>query len=440
MTEVNYTLIFLIFGFASILFLWFFQLRIWAGIIMVGAFLLRASLAVWLEGGMKYAFVVDSIRYEYRSWLLSQKWMSADIFTSLTYGAMNKFNIYERYLAAMFTFFGKEPLIATLTNALFGTLAIYVVYLLQTEFMSQGREGQARYLPACVTAFLLALYPSFNMWSATNIRDPMYLLACVSFFYFFFVAVSRRKDITFGKRVVCAIGCALTFWLVLGLREYINNLFVSAIVASCIFYFVLRKVHPIIFIPCVTILTIAVLLFFQSAFPHLVEQNLAQLEKMRESFANLRLLDSVAKSSFGLDQDFFSITDVLTFVPVSLSHYFFGPFPWEISDTVQAVSFVEALSVYVLTWPTLIGLKRIYRRAPFQTVVILTFCAFFVLAQSIVISNMGTIYRHRTLPFLFFAIFSGEGIYAIWKEDLPPILTTEYWRALRSRGESVGRS
>ncbi len=440
MELTNYTLIFLVFAFAIIAFCFFFGRRTWSGIIIMAAFLVRAALAVWLEGGLKYAFVVDSLRYEYRSWLLSQTWISSDIFHSLTYGSVEKFNLYEAYLAFMFKMFGKEPLIATLTNAMFGTLAIFLVYRIQIEFLSKGLKGEPKQFPACIAAFILAAYPSFNMWSATNIRDPLYLLACIGFFYSFFVVVSRPKAVNIIKRVICIGTGAFSFWLVLGLREYINNLFVGAIVASCVFYLFFRKFHPVLLVPCLLLLVIGTLFGVQSLFPQFVQDNLNQLENMRESFANLRLLDNVAKSSYALDQSFLSIVDVIKFVPISLSHYFFGPFPWEIADTVQAVSFVETIAVYILTYPTLVGIKRIYQRAPFQTVVILTFVAFFVAAQSIVISNMGTIFRHRTLPFLFLAIFAGEGCYAVWKEDMPAILTTEYWRSLRSRRESVGRS
>jgi len=440
MTIVNDALIFLIFAFGWLGFYYCFVRRIWSGIIIMGAFLIRAALAIWLESGLKYAFVVDSLRYEYRSWLLAQKWMSPDIFQSLTYGSMAKFNFYEIYLAAMFYFFGKEPLIATLSNAIFGTLCIFVIYRIQVEFLSPGREGQAKSLPACITALLLTFYPSFCMWSATNVRDPIYLLACVTFFYCFFVAVSHPRSVTLGKRFLCLIVGGFSFWLVLGLRDYVNNLFIGAIVFGMLVFILFRKFHPVLVVPCLAVLILGILFGVQAIFPHVIEINIASLEKMRDSFANLRLLDNVAKSSFALDQAFFSISDVLYFVPISLSHYFFGPFPWEIADTVQAISFAEAISVYVLLYPTLLGIKRIHNRAPFHSVVILTFVAFFVLAQSMVISNMGTIFRHRTLPFLFFAIYAGEGVYALWKEDLPPVLTTEYWRAVRSRRESVGRS
>ena len=57
------------------------------------------------------------------------------------------------------------------------------------------------------------------------------------------------------------------------------------------------------------------------------------------SFANLLLLDSVTRSSFGLDQDFASVTDILRFLPNLTLHYFFGPFPWEIKNLMQLVSF-----------------------------------------------------------------------------------------------------
>jgi hypothetical protein len=37
--------------------------------------------------------------------------------------------------------------------------------------------------------------------------------------------------------------------------------------------------------------------------------------------------------------------------------------------------------------------------------------------QSMVISNMGTIFRHRTLGFILLSVFTGIGVYEIWKKN-----------------------
>lgn len=178
---------------------------------------------------------------------------------------------------------------------------------------------------------------------------------------------------------------------------------------------------------------------YQHFFPQETADFLANLKDLRLGFANLTMIDAVAKSSFALEHPFGSVTDILTFLPISVSHYFFGPFPWEINGFLQALSFMETMFVYALVYPTIIGVRRTYERARFETVVFLTFVTLVVLAQGTVISNMGTIFRHRTLPFLFLAMFAGEGLYEIGKKNLPALFKAEYWWSGNSRRKSFRR-
>ena len=132
----------------------------------------------------------------------------------------------------------------------------------------------------------------------------------------------------------------------------------------------------------------------------------------------------MARSSFGLDAQFRTVGDVLSFVPVSLSHYFLGPFIWEVVDVMQALSLIETFAVYLLLYPCLIGIRSLYNKNRTATCILITFIFFFVSAQSIVISNMGTIFRHRTLTFLFLSMFVGEGLSVLFERR-------SHWASLR---------
>jgi hypothetical protein len=420
MAEVNSALIFLILGTGFFLGLYFYFRRIWIGVILVGAYFFRILFGALFQGDIQYNFVLDSLGYEYRAWLLAQKWMTIDIFGSLNKGYMPDYNYYEMFLAWFFSIFGRDLFLAKMANAFFGTLTIFFIYRIQVDFFTDRTSEKSRvHMPAIVTAMLLTFYPSFVVWSASNIRDPLYFLSTVAFFYFFFRAVSTRVATGPVGRVACLAICLFCYWMVMGLRSYVAPLFIASLIFGTLASVFSKRVSAGRIALASVFLVIAFCYAYQMAMPADTSAILKQLQITRVSFGNLNLLDSVAKSSFGLDQEFKSVTDVLKFVPISLSHYFFGPFPWEVVDTMQALSLFEAFAVYLLIYCAFLGIRIVYRRRRFETIVLLTFVIIFVSAQSLVISNMGTIFRHRTLTFLFLSIFAGEGLSEVLKHRFP---------------------
>jgi hypothetical protein len=440
LNQVNIFLIGLILC-SSVLLLFYFRVRrSTIGIIVVSGFLIRAFVALWLESGVKYDFVIDSMLYEYRAWLLAQKWISPDIMVTLT-GQFGDLTYYETVLSWLFSLFGKDSLLAAIMNSLFGAMTILVVYRIQMDFLfEKSKEGKKYEGKAIITAGAIALYPSFLIWSATNIRDPMYFFFSALFFYFFLRCFSRRMPTTFLGRISAAGMSLFSFWVVLGTRSYVSGMFLASIGAAVAFLIFVRWFRPGTILIAGFILAIGFAYLYQYMAPQSTAEYLSNLKDMRLGFANLAMIDSPARSSFALEHSFENVTDILTFLPVSVSHYFFGPFPWEITGFLQALSFLETLFVYMLVYPTMIGVRQVYVRARLETVIFIVFVALLVLAQGTVISNMGTIFRHRTLPFLFLAMFAGEGLYEIGKKNFPALFKTEYWWAGNPRRKPLRRA
>ena len=436
MQEINTLLTILVFALNILAVVLFYKRRSWVATLLFASYLVRAFLCILFErGGLKYIFVIDSLTFELRAWLLAQPWISADLLSALADGPVETFTYYEIFLGYIFEFFGRDTLIATLVNSLLSTLTIFLVYRVKLDFFSD-EEDTAIYgcnPSAVITTIILGLYPSYLVWSATNIRDPLYFFSTLLFFYFFFSAFSPRSTTRWFGRIVSFFVCLFSFWMVLGLRSYVGNLFLAAIIMGYVLVFLLRFIPMRVFAIVSTLVPVGGAYLYQALFPASTLKILADLTRMRLNFANLRLLDSVAKSSFGLERSFSSVTDVLNFLPNALLHYFFGPFPWEITGFVQGISFLETVVIMVLAYPTLKGIKRAYVRCPTESVIILSFVVSFVVAQGMVISNMGTIFRHRSLPFLFLSIFAGEGVYELYKKSFQAFFKAEHWRALNPR-------
>ena len=308
--------------------------RSWMVLILTLCFLSRVILSIILDGGLKYVFVVDSLSYEYKGWLMAQPWISDDTMRIFLPAGNTIVNSYEVFISWIFRVFGKEPLIATLCNCAFSTATIGLLSLIYASFFADNKNDSSnlRVQNAMVLLIVLSLYPSFLIWSATNTRDPLYFFSCTLFFFCFLTAFSRRSDAKFHIRIISFLGSGLAMWLVLGVRSYVNGLFLLSITAGFFFHFVARYLRWSTISICVLITIITTGILTQQFFPASVTAALANLTTTRLSFANLNLLDSVAKSSFGLDYTFQSIWDVYIFLPNALTHYFLGPFPWEISE------------------------------------------------------------------------------------------------------------
>lgn len=386
------------------------------GWILITAFWLRVAVALVLDSGLKYNFVLDSLAYEREAWLLAQSWATTDSqFYSLPDGWLGR-NIYELLLASVFYLFGRDALLGELINVVVATLNIGLLYLLQSTFFP---ETQAR--ARLITAVLLALYPSSMVWAATNIRDPLYFLFSSGVLFCGLMALTPNRNVPLVARVMALVGASLCFSVVLGLRDYIAYLFLGALSTGFVFATLSRRVRPL---PLATgglaLLLLGALLWEQLA-PASTHELLSDLQRVRRSFSNAGY-DDFAQSSFALDYTFGSVLDLARFVPWSLLYYFFAPFPWAVKSTVQALSLVEVFAVYALVWPTYLGVRAAYQRARFQTVFLCGFVAVMATAQALAISNSGTIFRHRSLVFVVLLMFSGMGIHELWKKNSKAVL------------------
>ena len=396
----------------------------WTAFLLALCLVVRLVVALALDGGLKYVFVIDSLTYEYKGWLLAQPWMSVDLFSRLTSGDVGNFNYYEIFLSGIYSVFGKSPILGMAANCLISTLTIWLLSMTYARFFaSDGVDAVSeRRLNARVLVLLGALYPSYLVWSTTTSRDPLYFFCCALFFLCFLTVFSQRQKTLPLLRALGVAGALLGLWLILGIRHYVYYLLLASALLPFLFRLLSRSFSWKTILLTGGAAVIGILYLLSFLFPDFAQATLKSLAFQREAFANLRLMDSVAKSSFGIGTSFTSVTDVLLFLPNALGHYFLGPFLWEVDSVPQVLALLEAFAVYLLIKPTWRGITRTYRRAPFETITILVFVGIFSFAQCLVISNMGTVFRHRTLPFLFLLIFTCEGLHEFAKKHLPPVL------------------
>lgn len=391
----------------------FYLRRSWIGLVLVLAFTLRTLVCLLFLSDYQQYFVLDGHGFEFEAWELAKSWSSSLPDNYIRLSTLGTLNFYKYFLAGVFFLFGKEPLIGMLLNTLFSCLTIFLLYkIVEHFFMFSKIIRELDITEKSLAALMLTFYPSYIIWSSTNIRDPLYFLACALFFYCLLSVFSRRSVWHFSQKLGGIGGLVLSVALILGIRFYIGIYFAGSVLLGMLAYRMVLAwgVKRSLWILGGSLLGVSALLQWQ--FPEWTRQNLQLLDNVRQSFSNAGYED-VAQSSFALDYEFNTVWDLWMFIPIGLVNYFFGPFFWNITSFLQGLAQVEVLLVYVLAVPTLIGIHKAYKYARFETVMIVVFCFVMAMLQSVTISNLGTLFRHRTLDFILLSIFAGVGLMEI---------------------------
>jgi len=375
-------------------------------------FVIRATLGLILESSVKYFLVVDNVAYEANAWSFA-KGLGGALAADPLRSGWSDYSFYEKILGIVFYIFGRHPYVGILLNSLVAALTIVLVGRIARLF--------CRDRSVAITASLLAVYPSFVVWSSANIRDPMYVFFSALFVASGLVAFSPAVNRSRLVRILGLVGLALSLALVMRFREYIGGVFLAALFAAVggpplIWGWHKRSIGPayaLVIIP--TFVIILGLYLADWVSPESIQELLSYVQRTRTSMA-LRGTDEYAWSSFVLDYSFSSVTSLILFMPVGFLHFFFAPFPWAIRGTLQLMALPEVLCIYAFVIPTWLGVRSSFKKRRFETGYILFFAFTIAASQALVVSNMGTIFRHRTLVLLLLSIFTGQGLSELWQK------------------------
>ncbi len=384
--------------------------------------LLRLGLTLIFESGLKYYFVIDSMKYEYDGWSIAKSWIAGyqDLLANL-----ERTNLYTYLNAIFFYLFGNEPLVIMLFNSVIGTLTLFIFYRISVRHIAPlfvSEKGHHLILSKIYLG-LLGLYPALTVWTTTNTKDPLYIFFGSLFVYVLFEARQCFRDSDFKRAMGWSASSLPLLYLIHELRSYGTILLALGVLGSMALTFLKDWIgmgRALVALGSLLILSVIAMYAFA---PETELAILSELFQRRLSFTNMNL-DDVAKSSFLIDIHLESFFDLFWFVPSALGYYFLGPFPWDIQSSLQAVGLVEAFITWTLAIPTYLGFRSLFQRDANLALSILTMVFVHALAQGSIISNVGTIFRHRSFPFCLLAIFTAVGLYEIWKKNSKNLLTT----------------
>ena len=393
---------------ASLFSIYFFQNKRFLSSAFCVALFSKIILFYLLESGLKYTFVLDSLKYEMDAWNLMKAQVSNTEYILEAFERAEYFNPFTQLLVKVFSLFGRAPQIVTLIN-IFLSFGIYFICLKIYALFDRKNPQKLNDKSAFFLALVLLFYPSLNVWSVTNTKDPAILFFSVLALYLFFEAKNIFTEKSRWRGLIIFMLSCFSFYVSNLFRPYILPIFFAGISLGCIVHLFNKILTGRTIGFSLIGLAVTSLYLYQLFQPQQFADVSNTIYKIRSGFLNENWQDDISKSAFLVNYSFASTIDYLFFIPQALSYYILGPFPWQIHSLAESLGLVEVIMVLALGKYFFRGLKLLSHKHIFEVNILLSTLFVFAISQSMTISNMGTIFRHRTFSILIYIIIAAGG-------------------------------
>lgn len=391
--------------------------------IFVGAFMVRIFLSVLLYVGclslsadntmgttLQYGFFIgDGYAYSHNgAWIARQREEGReptregiqDISVSRTVGRFDYWN------AAVYGFSGESPFSMFFLSALASSSAVIFVYLI-TELL--WNRAAARW-----ASVLAGFWPSHILWGSQNLKEPFTIFfVCLSFWSFLQLQSNFRFHL-FGIWLVSMAGLfSLRFTLaILLFFSFLLGLLVASVKArywmgACLLalFLVSQSMHIDLNQPAKKMVREVTFGFLSQ------EVGPLKVSETVEHFSYLRKVRSEgARTAFLADTNFESAWQLLLFAPLGLLYVFFSPFPWQIASLLDLFAACESLVFYGFFLSALKGYGALLRRRIKAISSLTAFVILVSLLLALIEGNVGTIFRHRSIIWVFIFVFIAIGV------------------------------
>lgn len=289
--------------------------------------------------------------------------------------------------------FGAFKVNASYFNATLGAVTIFVVYRLARTFVHT--------LVARRAALLVAFMPSMILWSSIALKDPLMS---------FLIAVCLLSCIRLKQEfsLAACLGVIFPIAAMQPIRFYMVYFIGFAVVASFLFDRGVRLVTGIykqIFVAAAVLL-----LFVVVGLAGRAEQGAEVLSFDKVSAYRVGMAKS-ADSGFSAGVDISTPTRALTFLPVGMSVFLLGPFPWQMTSLRALMAAPETMLWWLMFPSALRGLRFITRERFGSASPLLLFTVTLTCAYSLIHGNVGSGFRQRAQIFVILFIFAALGRY-----------------------------
>jgi 4-amino-4-deoxy-L-arabinose transferase-like glycosyltransferase len=364
------------------LYLWTLVLR-YALACLLNAYAGQTSFAVMFWG--------DSATYDEGGWLMSLQWAGEGLVNPYYSGKVSGWGFFY-FIAAIYSVFGHNQLLAQFVNGTLGALTVVVIYAIAKDlFDVEVGQWSARFM---------AFFPQMIFWSGGIYKDPAIML-CIAVSMYAVLKLNREFTVRYVLLFVAASLALMT------LRFYVFYFVAFATMGT----FVLSQRRGVVGSVASYVVLIAV---FVGAFTFAAKQETVEQQRSYFTLERLQLTRSDqamwGQSAYEPKADVSTTQGALSVLPVGLLYLLFAPFPWAVRGVRQLLTVPETLVWYAL-WPALIrGLVYTVRHRFRPALPILVFAASLTCAYAVFQGNIGTAYRQRTQVTMFYFILMAAGL------------------------------
>lgn len=367
------------------------------------ALFLRLAFGIFVHFfDLRLFFGGDAITYDTLGNRLMENWYSLNtnvdaetrraLATSGAGWGMNYF------VGGLYFFLGRNILAAQSLCGVIGAATAPMVYICAQKVFQNIRVAK-------FSAFAIALFPSFIIWSSQLMKDGLIIFLLVLAMT---MVLHLQEKFDYGAAVVLV----LSLFGIMSLRFYIFYMVMAAVVSS--FLIGTANTIPAIARRSVVLIVIGLGLTYFGVIrtASLDLDRFGSLEAVQRSRSDLA---TSATSGFGAEMDVSTTEGAISALPVGLTYLMLAPFPWQVSNFRQAITLPEVLLWWAMIPLMISGLIYSFRTKLRMAFPILIFTIMLTLAYSIFQGNVGTAYRQRTQIQVFLFMFIAVG-WVLYKE------------------------
>lgn len=302
------------------------------------------------------------------------------------------------FVGGLYFFLGRNILVAQSLCGVIGAATAPMVYICAQKVFQNIRVAK-------FSAFAIALFPSFIIWSSQLMKDGLIIFLLVLAMT---MVLHLQEKFDYGAVVVLV----LSLFGIMSLRFYIFYMVMAAVVSS--FLIGTANTIPAIARRSVVLIVIGLGLTYFGVIrtASLDLDRFGSLEAVQRSRSDLA---TSATSGFGAEMDVSTTEGAISALPVGLTYLMLAPFPWQVSNFRQAITLPEVLLWWAMIPLMISGLIYSFRTKLRMAFPILIFTIMLTLAYSIFQGNVGTAYRQRTQIQVFLFMFIAVG-WVLYKE------------------------
>ncbi|MCO6509862.1 MAG: glycosyltransferase family 39 protein [Aridibacter famidurans] len=295
--------------------------------------------------------------------------------------------------AGIYSLVGRNPVAAQLFCAVIGAATAPLAYVCSHGLFGNKRVGKW-------SAYLVALYPAFVVWSGQLLKDGLII---------FFLVLTITMVLEVHKKIsyVNLALLLLSLGAILSLRSYIFYMVAVAVVGM--FFVGLAKSQRAMIASFLGLVVVGVAFTYLGGLQSTSQEieKFTDLEQVQRSRMDLA---RSAESGFNQDIDVSTTAGALQAIPIGFIYLLFAPFPWEMTNLRQFLALPDVILWWICIPFVVSGIAYSLRHKLRETLGILVFTLMLTLAYSIFQGNVGTAYRQRTQIQVFLFMFAAVGI------------------------------